>query len=343
LKNSGKDLYNPAFSHIYIEKEIITHPNTTRILSGFPGSRKIEIARYMDVFSRSGQDFVMQKRSPSLILAKKYDNFIYKGAPVCQDFGNHHFYYATLVMNCIYDCEYCFLQGMYPSANIVIFVNLEDYFSSVEKMLEKHPVYLCLSYDTDLMALEHKTGYVREWVSFAGQHQDLVIEVRTKSASIKAVKSLPPLENVILAWTLTPDTVQKNHEHNTPPLQQRISCIKEAVNRGFRVRICFDPLIYSKDWLSSFSEMVDTVFAEVPADRIIDAGLGVFRISRDYLKRMRKNRPGSAITQYPYEYDNGVYHYGRKLSGSMTESARDIISKYIPYEKIYIWKEAEGR
>lgn len=80
-------MYNPAFSHIYIEKGILNHPETVKILSRFPGAGIIVINHYKDVFSRSGQNFLMQKQSPSLILAKKQDNFLYKGAPVCQDFG----------------------------------------------------------------------------------------------------------------------------------------------------------------------------------------------------------------------------------------------------------------
>lgn len=337
-----RNLYNPAFSHIYVEKDVINHPVTKKLLSRFPKAGQVEINHYKDVFSRNNQNFLIQKRAPSLILAKKHDNFLYKGAPVCQDFGNHHFYYTSLVMNCIYDCEYCFLQGVYSSANIVVFVNIEDYFMHVEKKLSNHPVYLCLSYDTDLLALERKLGFVREWISFAERFPELTVEVRTKSANIKVIENLPPSKNVILAWTLSPEPVWKNFEHNTPSLRQRISCIKKALDKGFRVRICFDPIIYSKDWLSSFSEMVEKTFTEVPPERITDVGIGVFRISRDYLKRMRKNRPDSVITQYPYEYDNGVYHYGRKLSDSMISNACDIVAKYIPEENIYLWKEAEG-
>ena len=36
------------------------------------------------------------------------------------------------MFNCIYDCDYCYLQGMYPSANIVVFVNHEDFFDAVD-------------------------------------------------------------------------------------------------------------------------------------------------------------------------------------------------------------------
>lgn len=341
MTNLKKNLFSSAFSHIYIEKDILNHPNTKKILSKFPLAKQVEINHYKDIFSRGNQNFIIQKKAPSLILAKKRDNFLYKGAPVCQDFGHEYFYYTPLAMNCVYDCEYCFLQGMYPSANIVIFVNIEDYFSSVIKTLDSHPIYLCISYDTDLLALEQKLGFVHKWISFAKDHSDLTIEVRTKSANFSAIENLLPAKNVILAWTLSPETVQKNFEHNTPSLMQRMSCIKKALDKGFQVRICFDPLIYSKDWDSSFREMVEATFSEIPSNRIIDVSIGVFRISRDYLKRMRKNRPDSAIAQYPYEYDNGVYHYGKELSNSMISCACKIVEKYIHSENIYIWGKAE--
>ena len=37
------------------------------------------------------------------------------------------------MLNCVYDCSYCFLQGMFNSANYLVFVNYEDYFKEIEK------------------------------------------------------------------------------------------------------------------------------------------------------------------------------------------------------------------
>ena len=39
--------------------------------------------------------------------------------------------------NCLFDCKYCFLQGMYSSANYVIFVNYEDYYDEIKKISMK--------------------------------------------------------------------------------------------------------------------------------------------------------------------------------------------------------------
>ncbi len=121
--------FNPDFSHIYIEKEAFTFADTNKVLQKYSGSRIIEIDHYKDIFSRNGQDWRLQKRSNNLILAVRRDHFLYEGKEITPDFGNQRFFYNALVLNCIYDCDYCYLQGMFPSANVVMFVNNEDYLA----------------------------------------------------------------------------------------------------------------------------------------------------------------------------------------------------------------------
>ena len=121
LNNLKADYYNSFFSHIYVEKSVADMPDTVRILNKFPQSHIIYIDHYKDVFCRSRQSSVLQHRTQNLIIAKKENNLVYAGAPVCQSFGNEHFYYTSCMMNCVFDCEYCYLKGMYPSGNVVLF------------------------------------------------------------------------------------------------------------------------------------------------------------------------------------------------------------------------------
>lgn len=309
---------------------------TKEILKRFDGSKIIEIEHYKDVFSRANQDFYLQKKSPKLILAVKKNNLIYKGAEVCEDFGNKHFYYTSIMMNCIYDCEYCYLQGMYTSANIVIFVNIDDYFKEVEELLKMHPVYLCISYDTDLLAFEGLTNYVREFVKFAKENKDLTIEVRTKSANFSLIRDVEPQDNVILAWTLSPDGVIEKYEHRTPNLKRRVESIKEAVDRGWRVRLCFDPILYIKNWKEEYRALVEEVFSKIDAGKIYDVSIGLFRVSKDYLKRMRKQRPDSIVLNFPYDTVEGVCSYDKELSEDMIGYVYSLVEKYVDKKKIYI-------
>jgi len=341
LNNSDNNFYNKSFSYIYVEEAAYEYAQTQDILAKFPNAAIIPIKHYKDVFNRKNQDTVAQKHSQQLILAVERENFLYPGAAVCQNFGNKHFYYTSLMMNCIYDCEYCYLQGMYPSGNLVIFVNIEDYFKKLEEMLCKHEIYLCISFDSDLMAFEHITGYVGKWIDFCRTHPTLTIEVRTKSANFAAIKELAPPSNVILAWTLTPDYVVANHEHKTPSLNARLAAAQAAINAGYKARLCFDPVLLLPDYETIYGEFFEYVFSKINPDDIHDVSFGEFRVSCDYLKRMRKLRPCSALLQYPYDTTGGVAAYDRERSQNLLVFIKNKLEKYFSEDKIYCWKGDE--
>ena len=238
MNSSGSLSYLKTFSHIYIEEQAAAYSAAVRIQNRYPDAVRVPIRHYKDMFNRPRQDYSLQKQSPKLILAVKKGRLVYPGAPVCQDFGSRHFYYTSSVMNCLYDCEYCYLQGMYPSANLVVFVNLEDIFREVEQLLEQHPVYLSVSYDTDLLALEQLTGYLDQWCRFTAAHPGLTIEVRTKAANVRTIRQLPPCERVIFAWTLSPETIIRRFEHHTPSLSARL----KGLGLGLKGRVRLDSI-----------------------------------------------------------------------------------------------------
>lgn len=339
MKNLNGDSYNPHFSHIYVEEEAFKHPRTKRILSLFPLAQVIPVAHYKDVFCRSGQEYRLQRRSQKLILAVQKNHFLYEGAPVCQSFGNPHFYYTSCMMNCIYDCEYCYLKGMYPSGHMVLFVNPEDTFAELEKLLAAHPVYLCVSYDTDLLAVEKLFGYAGEWCRFAEQQPGLTIEIRTKSANPKLWEALNPQERVIFAFTLSPDRIIAEYEHGTPSLAARLQSAAAAQRAGFLIRLCFDPMLCCADWRTQYASMLREVFAQLDAERLVDVSVGTFRVPQDYLKKMRKNAPFSPVVQFPYENDCGVYQYPLRLAEEMEGFLAAGLAERIPPEKIFRWKE----
>ena len=125
-------------SALYIEQAIANHPRTRAIQERFSGLPHIIIERYGEVFNRKAQNFRLQKRLPALILAAKHDNFVLP-APAAYGIGGRHNYYFSHMMNCIYDCRYCFLQGMYRSAHFVLFVNYEDFDAALTQQIAQHP------------------------------------------------------------------------------------------------------------------------------------------------------------------------------------------------------------
>ncbi|MBQ9066195.1 MAG: radical SAM protein [Clostridia bacterium] len=330
------------WSHVYVEREVAGTPECEAILKKLPDATVIPIDHYKDVFNRRKQQYAVQHRSQALILAAKHGTLVYEGSPNCQDFGNAHFYYTSCLMNCPFDCEYCYLKGMYPSVNLVLFLNLTDIFQEVESLLQQYPVYLCISYDTDLLALERLTGMVQRWISFADSHPDLTIEVRTKSAySGRFCKEdlLVDHSNVIFAYTLSPDPVIRNCEHGTASLNARLQAARSRMEEGYPVRLCFDPMILLPDWKTRYHDMVETVRNEIDLSAVKDISIGTFRIAPDYLKALRRAQPESAVVQYPFVTEHGVCSYGAARSQEMELFLIRELEPEVSPEHIFLWKE----
>mgnify|MGYP002754494487 CR=1 FL=1 len=337
--------YQEHFQHIYVEEAILQSPDVERVLRKFPKAKVIPIKHYKDVFNRKKQGRLAQSRSRKLILAKKEGQRLYDGAVVCQDFSESHFCYASLLMNCPFHCSYCYLQGMYPSSNLVMFLNLEDYFSDCRKWIaEKGSLYLCISYDTDLLAMEGIYPYVEEFARFLNQENALRIEVRTKAGGEGLWRKMQKLplssegrKRMIFAFTLSPEEIIEEAEEGSARLSSRIFAIQKALEEGYLVRLCFDPMIYHPRWKELYSDLLQEVFEKIPMEQIHDCSVGSFRISESYLKAMGKALPSSPHTQFPYENTGGYYHYPKELMEEMEGFLYSRLQEKLPKEKIFRW------
>ena len=312
------------FTHVYVEERAEEYPLTQKILAKLNGADVIKIRHYKDVFDRKRQNAPLQKEHQALIIAVRDGSRIFKGAPVCQSMGQKNFYYASSMMNCPFDCEYCYLKGMYPSSNMVVFVNLKDYRKDVEEKLKEGPVYVCASYDTDLLALNGLTGHADFWKDMAMTHDDLLVELRTKAA----VDVTDNISNVIYAFTLSPVEVVERYERHTASVDARISAASRAVENGAKVRLCFDPVIRIPEWKDAYKKLIDDAASGIGFDRLTDVSVGTFRISADYLTRMRKAYPDSEIAWYPYFIKDGIAQYEPGLDKDMQEYVCGLIGEY---------------
>lgn len=289
----------PAFSHLYVEAAVRHHPRTLRILERFPEATVVAIDHLGELTKRrSGAAWSHQKAVPKLVLAQKTDPLIYPCSDVAPNFGHPHFYYAVPMQNCLYDCQYCYLQGMYSTAHLVVFVNQEEIQQAVrDRTTELGELYLCIAYDNDLLAMEGKLGLVGEWIEALRSSPRTTVEVRTKSANFASLRRIPPSPNVILAWTLSPPEVIARYEAGTPPLAARLAAAGAALEAGWRVRFCLDPLIPVQNWASVYQDFLQTLDQSDLWARLDDASYGSFRMNGDYLRQARKVRPESPLLQ----------------------------------------------
>ena len=96
-----------------------------------------------------------------IISSRKKNNFVLK-APEGFGIGASKNYYFSHMYNCIYDCKYCFLQGLYSSANYLIFVNYEDFLNQIKNLVTRNKgknITFFSGYDCDSLAMEKVTSF----------------------------------------------------------------------------------------------------------------------------------------------------------------------------------------
>ena len=332
----------PDFSHIYVESQSIDSDIAEQSFKRFPKAKIIEIEDYKKIFNKNGQDFQIQKLSTKLILAKKQPPFIYPATDIIQDSGFSNFYYCTPILNCIYNCEYCFLQGMYSSANIVVFTNTEEVKDAVKKqILERNypdePLLLSLSYNTDILALENILPLTKQWIDFANNTDDLFMEIRTKSGLTSSFNKLKPSKKILFAWTLSPNNIIQKYEHKTPLLERRIMSIQKIVDSGWPVRLSFDPILIYPNWKEDYKQMFERIKETISGDKIFDITIGVFRMSEDFFNRIKKTKPNSDLFYNNYDNSNNVKTVTKDQKAMVRDFALSQLDGYCSRDKINFW------
>jgi len=320
---------------IYVETDVADHPRTRSILARYPKARVIECAGYQAVFNRRQQNFRVQKARPALILAQKKGQLLYP-VPGSQNLGAPHNYYFSHLLNCPFDCRYCFLQGMFSSANYVLFVNYEDFVAEIADVCARHrgPVHIFSGYDCDSLALEPLTGFAAHFVETFSVINNAVLELRTKSIQVRSLLASPPHENCVVAMSLAPDIVTEHLEHGAPSLADRLRALRRLQEHGWQVGLRFDPMIPLRDNTREYDNFFSRVFAELDATSLHSVTYGTLRLPREFAKRMFKLYPDERLFAGPLIEVDGTFVF-RDRENDISGTARELLRRYVAAEKLF--------
>lgn len=324
------------FDLIYIEEAILEHPRTLEILQRLPRATRVTCSRYGEVFNRNAQSFRLQKQRPALILAEKHGNFVLE-TPPGYGIGAEDNYYFSHMLNCVYDCRYCFLQGMYRSAHLVLFVNYEDFIADIERTAGSSQTDACFfsGYDCDSLALEPLSGFVRAILPSFEKFPHAQIELRTKSAQVRELLDRSPLENCVVAFSLNPENVVEAVEAGTVSLARRLECLAELGARGWPLGLRFDPVIYHEDFRQHYGAFFERVFMTVPREQIHSVSLGTFRLPRDMFKTLRKLYPDEKLLAFGMDVSDRMASYRQELAEEILGYCREEILQRLPEGKLF--------
>jgi spore photoproduct lyase len=295
------------FSAIYIEQALQAHPRVREICQRYPQVPVITCAHYGEVFNRKAQNFRLQKQAPALILAQKQGEMVLP-APAGYGFEQGSGFYFSHMLNCLYDCRYCFLQGMYRSAHYVLFVNYEDFREQLLAHFQTQQsasVYYS-GYDCDSLAFEPVSRFCDYFLPLFAEHPQATLELRSKSTQVRKLLEFEPLDNCIVAMSLASEASAARWEAKVPALGKRLDALQRLQKAGWKVALRFEPVIAGDRVIEEYQQLFSTVFAKLDVGALHSVSLGEFRMPSGFYKQIVRLYPDEALFAKPVQTEQGM-------------------------------------
>ena len=322
---------------IYIEKDCHDHPRAQSICQHFKQAKIISCNHYGEIFNRRAQNFRQQKSNPALILAHKTGQRVL-ATPESFGIGGAKNFYFSHMLNCIYDCRYCFLQGMYPSAHRVLFINYQDFMDDIDATIEQHAGQHCFffsGYDGDSVAFEPVSHFIQHFVPFFAKRPQATLELRTKSSNVRALLAHKACHNVVVAFSLLPETIAKHVDYLTPSYQKRLHAMAQVAEAGWPIGLRFDPMILSHDYQQLYPAMVNDIFHHLSPACVHSVSIGPLRFPHRSYQHIRALYPQDRLLAHPMQRREKVMSYPPDVEKKLFDCLLKSLRKYLPKDKIF--------
>ncbi len=322
---------------LYVEEAVANHPRVEEIRDRLPQAGEIRCQRYGEIFNPRAQSFRLQKNRPALILAEKRDNLV-RQAPADYGIGGDHNYVFSPLLNCLYDCRYCFLRGQHASAHYLLFVNYEDYADAVADQAAAHPgesVTFFSGFDSDSLALEAITGSCDFFLPALAGMENAWLELRSKSHRVETLLAREPQPRVVVAFTFTPDPVAEALERRAPSNAQRRRALRDVAAQGWTVGLRFDPLIYFADFEAGYAALFAEIFEPLDPARLHSVTLGPLRFPKAVFARAAKLYPDDPFLAGPLVRQGDVVSYPVDVAERLLDHCQAALERWVPAEKVF--------
>lgn len=267
-----------------------------------------------------------------------------KPCPCSPDTVSCGYFNLNLHTGCPYSCSYCILQVYLDHMRPVFFTNLEKLSDELAAFCQDRR-YLRIGTGelSDSLAYDHETGYSGKIMSLFERFPDVVFEFKTKSTRIKHIMTVKTvLDNIVISWSLNPGKIAAREEKGAPCLQYRLRAMKQVQEKGYKIGIHLDPLVWVKNWKILYSGLIKQVADFVNPARVAWISLGALRFPyslREHIFKHKQSRlfEGELIRGY-----DDKYRYFKplrlELFKYMAGEIRTLISGSIP---LYLCMEEE--
>jgi spore photoproduct lyase len=257
--------------------------------------------------------------------------------------------------NCPMDCSYCILRAYFRDRTLSAFANTGDMFAELAQVFGRDRTRIFrvgTGQFADSLALEPITGHTRELLAFLADYDNVILELKTKTADLTWLSADPHPDRVLPAWSLNAPDIVAAEERDTAPLAARLAAARTCAAAGFRVCLHFDPICHYPGWEAGYAATVDMIFEYLKPRDIAYMSLGSFRCLPELPGRLAAE--GRTVPQYMVgEFSLGADGKKRLLRPLRVRQFRFLADRlarhgfsrglYFCMESDEVWREVFGR
>lgn len=239
-----------------------------------------------------------------------------------------------VVRNCGFDCSYCSIQSFYHDDTVLIDRNLKEKLQSL--IIDPEKIYhIGTGQSSDSLMWGNKDGILDALVEFAKKYQNVILELKTKSANVADLLALKPSRNVIVTWTLNTETIIKNEEFLTAGLEERLKAARSVSDSGLLVGFHFHPMVYYKNFEQDYAGLAFKVLDLFKPQEVAMVSLGTLTYTKTVMTKIRKRGLPSKILQMPLDEIAGKFSYSREIKKLLF---KNLIEAFSPWKgKVYFY------
>lgn len=280
--------YRPQ--RLFIEEGVQHEPFCQRIVEQFA-----EVPRDL---IRDGQELSpSQQPAGALLLARQRGPFL----RYCPGTSKHiccMYFNLDVAAGCDLGCRYCILQGYLNTPTTTMYCNTGDMFCELDETLIRHPqrfYRIGTGELSDSMTFDHFTGLSVDLVQYFSQHQNAIIELKSKNVHIDNLLGLQHNRRAVVSWSVNAEPICQSEEADAPVLSDRLAAAKEIRQAGYRLGFHFDPMIHFPGWEEYYQETVDRIFSVARPEDIAWISLGALRYPAAMDDIIRENHPDTRM------------------------------------------------
>ncbi len=333
--------------HVFYEEKALDYPLGRELVSTFRklGVETLKIAshnRVTGIPGKTPRESYREGKKTIVIGVRREKEF-----QTCKPSAH---YQLPLVTGCSGMCEYCYLAtNLGKKPYIRIYVNVDEILDVTRELIRTKAPEKTLfegSAVSDPIPVERYTGSLKKTIEFFAQEEYGRFRFVTKFTEIDSLLDIDHHDHTTIRFSINSQRIIQQHEHGTPPVQERIAAAQKVFGAGYELGFLVAPIVYYPGWQEEYEQLFRDLAHTFQDYSPEEKGRISFElISHRYTSRAKANIlevfPGTELnmeeTDRKFKYGQfgyGKYIYTPEIMRDFKSTFQSYLEQYLPGTKL---------